>query len=364
MQLLDVNSSVSRQFQAALQDIVTQVEILPHFCIRHPAYKPFELPLEIVERFQKVPQELVLKYLVLHLRSFLYGIYYNGSMQSALALSSDTASLALQQNLENNSLMGVDLAFFDRLHQNNQGTGYYDPGWTILRQEVDGSIAVQKGGLTLHVNRDRHLASEAIVEAGRAVAIQMPKNLVQNGFYMAVSDAGIDSRSHSHQASATVRVYFNYSAAGAIAVMSQLTEQLNHHHISFTFKTLYHPAAYERYDSGVLYIHKDDFAAVREILRSVYAATQLHFKPNVPLFTKPLAPGVGLAEEPDQKFGTQESFGMNRCQRIAHGLILAQQLGDESPEARLTAIAKQFADLDIDRPYLNANSEDLYKSLD
>lgn len=96
MQLLDSRSTVSPTLQSVLQDIVTQVEIQPHFCIRYPAYKPFALPLEVVDRFQKASQDLALKYLVLHLRSFLYEIHYNGLMRSTPAISSDTDSLALQ----------------------------------------------------------------------------------------------------------------------------------------------------------------------------------------------------------------------------------------------------------------------------
>jgi hypothetical protein len=66
--------------------------------------------------------------------------------------------------------------------------------------------------------------------------------------------------------------------------------------------------------------------------RSVYAENQLHFRTEVPLFTKLLAPGLALAEEPDCKFAAVESFGMNRCQIVANGLLEAWQNGDESPE--------------------------------
>ena len=90
-----------------------------------------------------------------------------------------------------------------------------------------------------------------------------------------------------------------------------------------------------------------------------------HFKPEVPLFTMQLAPGLGLAEEPNQKFAQQESFGMNRCQIVANGLLEAWQQGDNSPEGRMIAIFGQFSRLGIDdqRAYLNANSKDIYTLL-
>jgi hypothetical protein len=69
-----------------LEDIVKKIEIKPDFSVHHPDYKPLELPLEVVERFQKMPKQMQQKYLSLQLRSFLYGIYYNGSLRSVLAL--------------------------------------------------------------------------------------------------------------------------------------------------------------------------------------------------------------------------------------------------------------------------------------
>ena len=103
--------------------------------------------------------------------------------------------------------------------------------------------------------------------------------------------------------------------------MRNLTQQLNAISIGFRFKVLYNPGDYKRYDSGVLYFDKRDYQAVGEVLQLVYQ--QSDFKSEVPLFTMQLLPGLGLAEEPDQKFGVHESFGMNRCQIVANGLLEA-----------------------------------------
>lgn len=350
--------------EPVLQDIAARVQIHDNFRIEHPDYQAFELPAEIVDRFVQLSSEQRLKYLVLHSRSFLYGIYYNASMRSALARNSDVEQVATQQNFENNTVLGVDPEFFERLHQSNAGSGCFEAGWTVLRHESDGTVAVQKG-LTLHLDPDRHLAAGAATEIGDMVAVRMPKNLVQNGFYMAVGDAGIDRRFDPDAAATTVRVYFNYTADGAIAVMSKLTQQLNAIGVPFSFKTLYNPSDYERYDSGVLYFNQSDYAVVWQVLKAVYAETQFYFQPEIPLFTKLLASGVGLAEEPKQKFAAQESFGMNRCQIVAQGLIAAQQNGDTSPEANLHAILQAFATHQIccEKPYLNPDSDDVYLPL-
>ncbi len=366
MQLLDslpsqLSASASDLVLDSLQDIANHVQIQSNFCINHPDYKPFEIPAEAVTRFQRIPLELQNKYLSLQLQSFLYSIYYNGSMQTALAADASSPDLALHQNLENNTFLGVDLEFYDRLHKSNKGEGYFDPGWQVLRQEPDDSLAVVKGGLTLHIEREKHLQqAEQSAAEGDSVAVHMPRNLVQNGFYMAVSDAGPDTHPQ------TVRVYFNLSPEGAIAVMESLTQQLNETKIPFTFKVLYNPSDYGRYDSGVLYFEKSNYEAVRQVLQTVYAENQSHFRTEVPLFTKLLAPGLALAEEPDCKFATQESFGMNRCQIVANGLLEARATGDESPDSRMAFIRQHFSLLGIDwqRAYLNANSDDIYTLLE
>jgi len=79
-----------------------------------------------------------------------------------------------------------------------------------------------------------------------------------------------------------------------------------------------------------------------------------------------LAPGLALAEEPDCKFAAQESFGINRCQIVANGLLEAWHQGDNFPQRKMTSILQQFSLLEIDlqRAYLNGNSEDIYTSLD
>jgi hypothetical protein len=352
------------QLLEVFQDIVQKVEIKPDFSIHHPDYKPLELPVEVVERFQTMPAQMQQKYLGLQLRSFLYGIYYNGSMRSALALDGEENNLPL--DLENNTVLGVDVGFYERLHKSNCGEGYFDSGWAVIREEIDGSVAVNKGGLRLHIQRNKHLQTvEKAAVLGDFVAIRLPKNRVQNGFYMAVGNQGFGHLDNTKYQPITVRIYFNFTPEGAVAVMERLTQQLNNLAIPFSFKVLYNPQDYGRHDSGVLYFDKRDYEAVWEVLQVVYGENKVHFQSEIPLFTMQLAPGLGLAEEPDQKFAEQESFGMNRCQIVANGLLKAWYQGDNSIDGRMQAICEQFYTLGIDlqRVYLNAGSEDIYKYL-
>jgi hypothetical protein len=198
---------------------------------------------------------------------------------------------------------------------------------------------------------------------GDIVAIRLPRNRVQNGFYLAVSNAS--PQNESDRDAETVRMYFNVSPEGAIAVMGLITQQLNQLGLWFRVKALYHPADYDRYDSAVLYFAKHDYAAVQPVIQAIYLDAQSHFQSEIPLFTKWLAPGLGLAEEPDQPFSTQESFGTHRCQIVALGLLEAWQNEDNSPENRIKSILEKFSHLgiDLDHPYLNANSKQIYMPL-
>jgi hypothetical protein len=362
MQLLDSLSvqlsGLSESLQVSLQDIIHKIEIQSQYCIKHPDYKPLELPESSVSRFQKLSSDLQDKYLSQQLRSFLYGIYYNGSLKSVLASDAEISNLAVNQNLENNTFLGVDVAFYDRLHENNRGKGYWSYGWRVVKEEIDGALAVFRDGLTLYVERD---ALQLPASLGDLIAIKMPKNLVQNGFYMAVADAGA-SKQHQTQEQTLVRVYFNLTPDGAVAVMDSLTTQLNALSIAFSFKALYNPSDYGRYDSAVLYFDKNDYEQALPILQTIYTEHHSYFEEQVPLFTKPIAPGLAIAEEPNHRFAETESFGTHRCQIVANGLLEAWQQGNDTPDGRMASILKHFASLNIElqRPYLNPNSQDIY----
>ncbi|MEI2579771.1 T3SS effector HopA1 family protein [Scytonema sp. PRP1] len=350
----------------SLLDIASNIQIESNFCIRHPKYQPFALPAKIAERFRKNSPALQHKYLALLLRNFLHGIYYNGSLQTTLSLDGDASDNLAYKNLESHSILEIDWQFYEQLHTSNHGIGYFDPGWQVLRREPDGSIAVTKGGLSLYVEYNSNLeASTQTAKVGEYINIWMPKNRLENGFYVAVSNVGQDLQVHPDADLGVGRIYFNVTPFGAIALMNSLTQQLNAAGIPFNFQVLHNPLAYGRYDSGVLCFEREDYPAVRKVLQAVYADYQSHFHKEIPLFTKFLAPGLGLAEEVSQKFAAQESFGMNRCQIVANALLEVWQQGNNSTHERMRAIELHFTrfGIDLQRPYLNPYSEDIYYEL-
>lgn len=352
----------ANQLLNALFDIASNIQIESNFCVSHPDYQPFALPLKVADRFQESSSELQRKYLTLLLRNFLYGIYYNASLQNVLGLNAKSANLLPHQTLENNYVLGTDWEFYGQLDASNHGVGYFDGGWSVLRQEPDGSLMVMKDGVTLLIEYNSPLQpSMESVAVGDVVAVLMPKNKLQNGYYLAVSNVSqdIDADLSAGQ------IYFNITSEGAIALMDSLTQQLNAAEIPFRFQVLYNPSAYNRYDSGVLHFHLFDYPAVRTVLQAVYLQHQSYFQPEIPLFTKFLAPGLSLAESPTLHLTPQESFGMNRCQIVASSLLSTWHQGHNTTEERIRAIDEHFTRLNIDlqRPYLNPGSEDIYQPL-
>jgi hypothetical protein len=348
--------SICPKVLETLQDITRNVKI-QDFRIIHPNYKPLELPEDAIARFRKLPTSLQNKYHILQLQSFIYGIYYNGSLQNQLVLS---GSDNLPTTLENNRVLGINKDFYNKIHEANRGTGYFDKNWSVIASYENGTSIVSKGSLQLHINPNKHLSEqEKSPKVGDLVSVLMPKNLIQEAYYIAVSNN--EPETHDDM----VRVYFNLEPEGAVKVMESLTQSLNDAALFFHFKVLYNPTEYSRSDSGVLYFEKNNYERVKPILQDIYNQHKAYLKPSTPLFTKQIAPGLGLAEEPNNKSHQQESFGTHRCNIISDAIIAAWHEGNDSPEYRMENIIQQFASLSIElaKPYLNPNSQDIYGTL-
>jgi hypothetical protein len=292
--LEEPSNSIDR-LQVAFKDIASNIQIQSDFCILHPNYQPWQLEADKVASLQRLPMEVQHKYLNMQLRNFIYGVYFSGNIKT-IALE-DLPSL---EYLENNTTGSFDLELYTSLHESNCGQGYFDPGWDVLREESNGLLAVQKNELTIHIERKQMQLAEQSACVGHRISLPMPSNLVTKGCYLAVGNAGI-SNYDSDNPSQMVDIYFNFSPVGAIALMKSLTQQLNAMLIPFSFRAPYNADDYNRCDCGVLHIESHNYQAVWQVLQNVYSESKSHFQADVPLFTKSLAPGIGLAEEPSTK---------------------------------------------------------------
>ena len=249
--------------------------------------------------------------------------------------------------------------FVEKLSAANTGTGCWDAGWEV-RMVEPGKAFVCKNGLGLLVERERcQPPGEGPFEAGTRVKLRLPQEMlgISPGYYFALSDREDRPDDRSRQ----VRLYWNLRAEGAEVFVHAATSLLNEAQIFFKLKVLNDASSYMRCDAGVLYVRKDDFPAVAGILGRLYGEVSRYLKPGVPSFTKPLARGVGLAEDP----GQGESFGQNRCRLLAEGLIRAHEQGVRALDARLQVVLDCYAaaGVRLERPYLNGDSADDYTFL-
>lgn len=140
--------------------------------------------------------------------------------------------------------------------------------------------------------------------------------------------------------------------------MQNATLLLNGADLPFRLKVLKDPSHFARCDASVVYVSRSDYRTAAEVLEEIYPRVAVHLRQKTPAFTKPLAEGVGFAEDP----GQWESFGLHRCRILADGMIRAYEQGKESIDDRLQVVARRFADdgIDIDKPFLNPGSADVY----
>jgi hypothetical protein len=244
----------------------------------------------------------------------------------------------------------------DALSRANAGTGCWSTGWLVRSVEAAG-IVCERDDLRLMARTDGWRApAGGEARVGEVVHLLTPKEQlgVSPGCYLAQSNLELGAERDA----AIVRVYWNTTAAGALMLMAHLTSLLNDQGLSFRLKVVAHPDAFTRCDAAVLYLLQNDFEAAAPALERAFAAVAGELGPAVPAFTKPLAPGVGLAEDPAQ--GT--SFGWHRCGLVAEALVDAHRRGIDALERRLAGARAHFAaaGLSFEAPYLNAGSHDRY----
>jgi len=296
------------------------------------------LPPEVVER---MGPEIARAYLCDRVQSQLYtGFYCAGRPVPPRAAHTGG-------RLHGNS------TFIDSLSRANRGTGSHEAGWTVLREEEDGRVVVQREGLSVWA-RPQDVRGGG---PGSEVSVRLPAELLRlsPGFFMALGNEEVDNDEPF------VRHYWHLTSGGGVALIAAATEALNEAALPFRLKVLIDPDAYTRCDAGVLYTPRRLRKEVAELLPALRGKVAAHLRPGTPALTKPLAEGLGVAEDP----AGGQSFGMDRCGILAEAMVRSSELGLEGDEERLALVARCFGDqgISFERPYLNAGSEDDYEAL-
>jgi hypothetical protein len=253
---------------------------------------------------------------------------------------------------------GVDLT--PALSEANATRERWDTGWQVYQVLPSGQVLAHKDGRTRALWPGEFLTTDAPGMALRpgmnlSVFFMRETKTMQPGFYFAFGEAQAGELDNFSLA----RLYWNVRAEGAVTLMRTVTRGLNRFQVPFRFKCLTNSAFYTRDDAAVLYVDKRYFRVTARVLASIYGEVSRHLRPAAPLFTKPLADGLALAEEPY----TGESFGMQRCRILAEGLLSAHARNIREEAARLEEIERHFAayGLKLEAPYLNPRSIDQYE---
>jgi len=248
------------------------------------------------------------------------------------------------------------------LSRENPGRERWDHGWQIYQTMPNGFVQAHKQGKAQMFYPGQYMplgaapGSQSAVQNGSMVSVYLAKELrnFQDGFYIALSE----NVQPYYEQSTLVRIYWHLRPEGARPILNQLIARFNRFQVPFRFKCLSYPELYDRYDAGVLFVGRRQWDITALLVQELYATLKPFLKPEVPLFTKRLAPGLAFAEDP----GGNESFGTSRCRLVAEGIWTAYQQGDQTESARLEGIAAAFARAGISpaQPWLNAGSVDIY----
>jgi hypothetical protein len=247
--------------------------------------------------------------------------------------------------------------FVERLSAANTGRGYLVDKWVVRRYEPDAMV-VHRNGLDLWVKPEECVPTNGHEDnTEETVALWFPKEHLtfSPGFYVALSDATSPER----QTDKILRLYWNLREGGAEPFIRATTTILNQVGVDFKAKVLRNPGMFTRCDAGVLYLPRSDYFHHRQLIANIHTRIAPSLRRRLPVFTKPLAHGLALAEDT----GTGRSFGMDRCRLIAKGAVRAHEHTARSLHDRVSAVADCFveAGLDFDRPYLAPGSTDDYE---
>lgn len=251
------------------------------------------------------------------------------------------------------------VSIIEPLSAANAGRDRWESGWTLGQLMQNGHAMARKGDLSnLFAPGEFAAANHGQPSPGAALHVLFAREsrTQQPGFYIANGDTpapfGADSR--------MTRIYWHISEEGAVPLTRAVTSILNRYEIPFRFKTLSYSGVYSRADAAVLYFAARYYQIVARVLPSIRAEVRQYLRPAVPLLTRRLHEGIGLAEDP----ATGESFGMSRSRLIAQAIWDAFARGMQTEESRMMELGIQFerSGLSLDRPHLRGSSADIYEA--
>ena len=252
-----------------------------------------------------------------------------------------------------------DDALLARLSAANTTCERWEHGWTIGRIHSDGRIQARRGQLRRQVWPGQFLSKDgpgARPRIGSEISLFYAKESValQPAFYYLFGETP-EEQAHDY---GIMRLYWNVSPEGAPALLGAVSRLLNRFRVPFRMKCAVALADYERTDVAVLYLPKCMARFVCGLLPELWSEVCDHLADAVPFFSRRLAPGLGLAEDP----GNGESFGQHRCRLMAEAVWTCFLRGEQRTSARLAELEQLFSKNGVhpQNPHLNIDSLDWY----
>jgi hypothetical protein len=253
----------------------------------------------------------------------------------------------------------IDNAFVAVLSAANPTMMRWEPGWSVFKSEPTGAIHLRKGDTATLAYPGQYAfptGNGRPPVVGETVDLLVPRESVtlQPGMYFAFGDTVASDYDNARIS----RLYFSAGSAHADWLLHTLGSALNRYFVPFRLKCSVDPAQFDRTDSVVLYVARRFLPVVLRLIAPLSSELRCRLQPGVPLFSKPLLPGLGAADDP----ATGESFGQTRSRIIADGIVDAWQQGRNSVQERYEAIIARFSRSGLSpvRPYLAQGLSDLY----
>jgi HopA1 effector protein family len=272
------------------------------------------------------------------LRDVLYRAYYTAGRVARLAAYQPGAP--------------GDVVSFERsLEQANPLHDRWEKGWRITAVQ-DEFVVVSRGPIEFRASRDCVRASAMRSGISATVLVPSGRFAWSPGFYLVTGTRVLESDD------ALVRAYWNVSAEGAARFLTSGVTLLEDAGIPFQLKVATQRAGYDRADSGLVYLRRADWARAIIALRGLERTARPFTRLGTVAFAKPVAPGVGVAEDP----GNGESFGQQRCRLLAEALLDALEVQMRRRcEAVLGGLTARG--VDVNAPHLQRPSRQVYDCL-
>jgi HopA1 effector protein family len=213
-----------------------------------------------------------------------------------------------------------------------------DP-WLLTARD-SGVAHLEREGIRATVTVDR-LPSEAVV--GESVRVVEPALVPGRlpGFVCRYGTIELQGP--------ITRLYINIQASAATWVLGDLARQLERLCLPFQMKVIAHPNAYYRADAGVIYAPSDAISMVVELCIDGIRNGQVRTGQLVPLLTHQVAPGLAVADEPND---IESSTPLSHGQWVTSLLVAALATAEDAAAMAKEVEAKILvAGRTTDTPY-------------